>query len=88
MTFMTPIEYQEALGRLAMAAQVIANIPIDELRSHVSTSEALGPVLEPTAWIRGGGQNLRDAGDLIEAAAPLVKFGRELEKLAEERRGS
>ena len=75
---MEAIEYESSLQRLSMAAQLVADVPIADLLNHVSHAETLGPLLEPTAWIRGGGDNLRDARDLIEAARPLVYFGAKL----------
>lgn len=79
---LTAIEYESHLQRLAMAAQLVADVPIAELLNHITHAETIGPLLEPTAWIRGGGDNLRDARDLVEAAAPFVRFGRQLEKKA------
>lgn len=77
---MTSIEYESQLQQLGMVAQLIADVPIADLLNHVTHAETLGPLLEPTAWIRGGGDNLRDARDLLEAAQPLVEFGSTLKK--------
>ncbi len=82
MDTMTAIEYQSHLQRLAMAAQLVSNTPIADLLYHITHVETVGPLLEPTAWIRGGADNLRDARDLVEAAAPFVRFGGQLEKKA------
>jgi len=77
---MTSIEYEGQLQLLAMVAQLIADVPVADLLNHVTHAETLGPLLEPTAWIRGGGDNLQDARDLLEAAWPLVKFGSTLKE--------
>ena len=82
---MTSIEYESQLQRLAMAAQLIADVPIADLLNHVTHAETVGPIIEPTAWIRGGGDNLRDARDLLEAASPLVSFGAKLVQRATEK---
>ncbi len=81
---MTAIEYEGYLERLSMTAQLIADVPIANLLNHVTTADTLGPILEPTMWMRGGADNLREARDLLDAAAPLVAFAGRLQKKAEE----
>ncbi len=80
---MTEHEYKAYLHRLALAASVISDVPIAELRNYLTHAETLGPILEPTAWIRGGADNLAEHGRLVGAAGPLVAFGRELDKKRE-----
>lgn len=84
---LTSIEYKSHLSRLSMVAQLVADVPIADLLNHVSVCETLGPLLEPTAYIRGGSDNVRDARDLLEAASPLVSFGAKLVQRAKEREG-
>ncbi len=81
---MTHVEYEAYMHKLALTASVIADVPLAELHNHVAHAEALGPILEPTMWIRGGADNLTDAQDLINAAAPLVKFGVQLQRRLDE----
>jgi hypothetical protein len=81
---MTDIEYRGHLQRLALISTLVADVPIAELHNHVTHAETLGPILEPTAWIRGGADNLTDARDLIDAAAPLVSFGERLQRKLDE----
>lgn len=81
---MTSMEYESQLRRLAMVAQLIADVPIADLQNHVTLAETLGPIMEPTAWIRGGADNLRGARDLLDAASPLVQFGSTLPKIGGE----
>ena len=82
--YLTEHEYKAHLHRLALAAKVISDIPIAELRNFITHAETLGPILEPTAWIRGGADNLREHEELVRAAGPLVAFGERLQRRLDE----
>lgn len=78
--YLTEHEYKAHLHKLALAATVIADIPIADLRNFITHAETLGPILAPTEWLYGGADNLREHEDMVQAAAPLVAFGQRLEK--------
>lgn len=73
---MTGEEYQEYLNRLSLAGQLIADVPIAELLNTISHCDTIGPIVDPTAWMRGA-DNLRDQEDLVRAASRLVSWGSE-----------
>ena len=78
-------EYKGHLERLAMAAQISADVPIEDMANEVSRFEAIAPIMEPTAWIHGGSDNLEDAAKLLRAATPLVAWGRKMRQEIEDR---
>lgn len=64
-------EYRSHMDLLAAASNILLMLPLVELRDTVEAAETLGPLLEPTAYQRGGSENLRDQRDLLDAAVRL-----------------
>lgn len=62
-------QYEAALEMLAQAFRLVQLVPIEPLREHLAKVETLGPILDPTAYMRGGRERLADQRDVIEAAA-------------------
>lgn len=70
---MTNDEYAAHMDALVIATHLIAYLPLGELRRCVEVTETLGPILEPTAYQRGGHKHLYEQRRLLDAAITLVK---------------
>lgn len=68
---MTDLEYKAAMDTLAAAARLMLTVNVDALRNVVAQSEALGPILEPTEYARGGGRRLVEQREFLDAVARL-----------------
>lgn len=66
-------QYIECFNALMAAVQLINTAPIRAMRGHLAKVEILGPLLEPTAYMRGGMRNLRDQGELLAALAEVQR---------------
>ncbi len=71
-------EYETALTQIGLMAGLAAAMDTAALANHLTTAETLGPILEPTAYIRGGADNLQDQRELIEAFIPFANAARKL----------
>lgn len=71
-------EYEAAMTQIGLMAGLAADIDTAALQNHITTAETLGPILEPTAWIYGGDNNLRDQRELIDAFASFANKARKL----------
>lgn len=71
-------EYTDALDVLGLLVRAAAEVEIDVdmVQSHIARLDTLGPMLEPTAWMRGGAKNLEDQRELIELAVPFIRGAR------------
>lgn len=65
-------EFKTAMDRISLVVGLLREEPIDRLVGMVDWAQTLGPLLEPTAYMRGGGDNLRDQAEILHAAAALV----------------
>lgn len=76
--------YLTVLNTLASAAgmlhMVAEEIDLAEMRSICERFQALGPVLEPTAYHRGGGQSLTDQAAFLCAVDEFVTALRNLDR--------
>lgn len=79
-------EYRMVMDLIAGAVRTLRLLPIGQLRDIVGRAEILGPLLEPTAYIRGGGDNLRDQSELLAAVAGVVAVAERIEARAGMRR--
>lgn len=61
---MTDLEYHAALNTITAAARLILTTDIDTCRDVISKSEAIAPILEPTAYMRGGAERLQEQRQL------------------------
>lgn len=68
-----PIDFKSAMDRVMLAVSLLRLEPIDELREMVERAETLGPILEPTAYQRGGGTNLYHQRLILDAVANLAR---------------
>lgn len=70
---MTGDEYRTHMDLLAAACRTLLLLPVDELLATVQHAETVGPILEPTAFLRGGGDNLAAQREVLEAAQALCR---------------
>lgn len=68
---MTDEEYEHGMDVLTAAARLMLMVDVDALRTVVAQSEALGPIVEPTAYMRGGGRRLAEQRQFLDAVARL-----------------
>lgn len=66
------------LGR--MVVQAVAAIDLSEMRSICEQIQAVAPVLEPTAYQRGGDLNLRDQEAFLRALDEFTTALRSLDR--------
>lgn len=80
----TEDSYITALNTLASASgmlhMVAEEIDLAEMRSICERFQALGPVLEPTAYHRGGGQSLTDQAAFLRAVDEFMTALRKLDR--------
>jgi hypothetical protein len=68
---MTGLEYRAHMDLVMAACRLLLEVPIDELLATVERAETLAPIVEPTAFLRGGGENLVAQREVLEAAQRL-----------------
>lgn len=75
---MTDAEYQETQQQLLLMAQMISNMPdLSKFLERINTAESVGPMLDPTSWLKGRG-NLDKIKKLARAAWEFQKAAREV----------
>lgn len=65
--------YAEQLDLLAALVRPLLVVDVEPLREQVGKFEALGPVLEPTAYQRGGGERLVQQRRFLDAVAQFQR---------------
>lgn len=70
---MTGAEYTAAMDRVMLAVALLAMEPLDDLLMMVERAETLGPLLEPTAYQRGGRRRLNEQRRILAAATALAR---------------
>lgn len=68
---MSAAEYVEQLDALVETVRPLLFMPLAEMQATNEQMQTLGPILEPTAYMRGGGVNLTDQRKVIDAARRL-----------------
>ncbi len=76
---MTADEYQNSLLLAYRIAQVAASLPLAEMLSAISHSDAIAPILDPTLYREKASAMAQDA-NLLRALRPVAEIGRALEK--------
>lgn len=80
-------QYQAGLDAIVDACRIVLLIPLDELREFHAHAETLGPMLDPTMYMRGGRDNLDDQRDLLDAAEAVQAAGRRIKARLDRRTG-
>lgn len=62
-----PTQWEMYLELVKGIAQGLAYIPVRDMLRELSKMEALAPILQPTEYINGGADNLRDQAELLRA---------------------
>lgn len=65
-------EYTLTLDVCAAAYRTLACLRIADAQQVCDQADVLGPLLEPTAYVGGGRDNVRDASAVLRAAADFV----------------
>jgi hypothetical protein len=77
---LTAAEYTHGLDVIASAVRILRFAPVDRLLATLGPVEALAPVLEPTAFVRGGGRNLDHQRRLLEAVQGVLAVVEQIER--------
>lgn len=72
-------EYRMYMDQIGELAAILTRIPVDELLHIVDQSDALGPILEPTAYRDGGARRLEEQRRVLNAAKTLRDIALTLE---------
>lgn len=76
-------KYENDAKMLGLVCEALDAVDLDYIKEVLSTSEALGPLLFPSEYMRGGSDNLSDMRTVIGPAIELKKAFAEIR----ERRG-
>lgn len=81
-------QYRAGMDAIAEAFRIVLLIPLDELREFHAHAETLGPMLDPTMYMRGGADRLADQRDLLDAAEAVQAAGRRIKERLDRRGGA
>jgi len=70
---MMPEEYTMHMGLLCSQARIISQLPLEEMLRIIDKADAVGPVIDPTAY-RSGMDGLREQRKLVEASLRLKRM--------------
>ena len=76
-------EYQLAVIACGQCAGLLAAHDVRGLIKAISRAETVGPMLDPTAYIRNRDKMLQDK-ELLEAALPLIRWYEKVKRMQEE----
>lgn len=65
------VTYISGMHTLTVAARLILLVDVDALRKVIAHAQTLAPVIEPTAYARGGGRRLAEQREFLDAVANL-----------------
>lgn len=71
--------YQDTVMSCAMAAKMVIGFDIPKLLEDIEKAEIMGPMLDPTLY-REKGKAMAEDKRILEAALPLWRIGKEMEK--------
>jgi hypothetical protein len=71
-------EYEQSMEVLTSVCRMMSMLPIDALQDHLQQAQALGPVIDPTAYRDGGAARLQDQQDLLDAASGVIRAVRRI----------
>lgn len=76
-------QYVDLLDLLKGIARGLSYLPLEQMAAVNEQMQALAPVLEPTAYMRGGAGNLHDQRRVIDGALALQRILRSLDPQGE-----
>ena len=68
---LAPGDYTTGMDTLVAVCRALLLLPIEDMQQANEHFQALAPVLDPTAFMRGGANNLREQRVILDAAAHL-----------------
>lgn len=84
--YLNEAEYRSYMDLIMSQVRTLRLVPVARMRDLVGRAEALGPILDTTAYQRGGANNLRDQSEILAAVAALVAVADRIEARAGVRR--
>lgn len=73
-------QYVATMKMIATTLRPIQLVPLADMREFLSTAEIIGPMIDPTAYIRGGRDSLADQADLLDAVDAVQRVMRRIAK--------
>lgn len=70
-----PFDYVAELQRIQMCLPLLAMVDLDRIEKTIQDVDTLGPILDPTAYMRGR-KNVDPQIELVRAAAPLIRLAK------------
>lgn len=70
---MSSEEYEATAQQLRLIAQLALSLDLKAFLEHIEAADIMGPMLDPTAYMRHGSRNLDHAKKLAQAARGLQK---------------
>jgi len=70
--------YADEMSQVILAVHMLDACRVDELLAIVEKSEALGPILQPTAYRDGGHRRLREQQRILTACAEVLRVWRQI----------
>jgi hypothetical protein len=67
-------DYKNAVVLCVLAAEMLAVLPLPDLLRAIDHADTVGPILDPTLWIKKNKAMAEDA-DLFKAALALRNYG-------------
>lgn len=74
-------DYRSVIMHVAMCAKLLADYDIPDLIRKINRAETVGPMLDPTLWIRKN-KAMDEDKEMLKAALPLHQLGKKLAALA------
>lgn len=70
-------EYEVTLRSVISAAYMLAMYDLPKILQAIDLADTLGPFRDPTLWAEKG-EAMRQDADLLRAALPLWRFGKQI----------
>lgn len=80
---LTKDDYQAAVIACHVAARMLAQHPIDKLLEAIERADSIGPILDPSLWMKKR-DAMNDDREVLRAARKLAEIGRHLAEQEEE----
>lgn len=74
---LTKDDYQAAVIACHVAARMLAQHPVEKLLEAIERADSVGPLLDPTLWMKKRGAMNEDR-EMLKAALKLSKLGQKL----------